>query len=1637
MSTYEKLGIALDVKLSEGFTQAIQQLENSLKRIDMSKLTKDLDAVSKKMQNMGAGAGKSASAGTKNLEADIKKLNQLLGTNYTQALAKASTELRNLTQLNDRLADSASGVTTTYDKLTTGRKRLTDTIKEERRMVREAVESIDKLQRSQGRLSSNQLAEVFRKQGVELSKLTQEAREYANTRLKPMDYGVGSDGLVHARSAIDAEKQLQEQKARTNQMEAAWEQHRTQQARTRASEERMAEKQLQDQKKKAQQEEAMWAQQKQQNERATLDLKNAVIAADQRQLVAQKNLSTTSQQRSEVERAQVVRTKEHYKGVEERLRSIIAAQQRMGDPASINAITRAWQQEEAALRQNGLTLEKYDKRLLAVVNRLLQKHRLKIDTSGAVKQLNTVEQTMSGVTKSTTDLRLSLAHMTKRLVEFYSIRFMLFTASAAIREAMRSTVEFSQVLHEVAAISSASAEQMRGFKEAALEVGRTSKFTAVEVSKAMKLLAQAGVAARDLAQVTKNVEWFATGTGASAADAAKAVTTAMNVWKIEAEDVNRITSTLTATLNNSRTQISDMSVAFNYLANQGAVLGKSIEEVSTMIGVMANQGIRASTIGTGMSNLLAVLSAPTWRFQELLDEFGISLSEISPRMNNFADIIDRFNEAGVSTERILQSLDKRVGRTMVAAINAGGDAFRSFQSSISGTNADFIAYTTTMEGSVAKINVLKSELLVLISNLKDSLQPAINFVYNAVVGLIVGLDSWAGKTTMLAGALTGLSYALWRAVAAFGALKTAIVAANVAAGTFMVTTGFVAGAAIAITGALVALFGHLGRASQRDLESWKEKWVEISRSIQASTYAVSNLTGELNKAQKEYGDQIELTDTMRAKLEELSAQYPALLEFLEEETVSYEKLKTAIDGVNESLNQKRQAQMEDAVLQYNLKLGEGDNRQKMQQYNELKRRRDELETRRDRTASEAGATGSELSKIGNIYNRYSGTRVFPHVETILSHMSESTDTQMKDMAESYIKEIEKRGLTRDLEGQRRYLQGTKLGGIVSTLQAHRQLDPVNSQIDTLAKDPELKALISLQNTALASGGAFGADGVSLDLVGKDKYQDKDLPATSIGAQGVPETLRKHTAELWEGVATTDLKNNIEATRDTLNKLMEEGKELPPDAVAEYTDMKAEYAQRLLEEAMRASLDALLKSRDIDNATKRYLQTANPVTGETPTLDTELEKQREKLADATVPSDRETIQQNIDDLLTTKAEIAKLFEALRAQAGQSVASTLEGLEITGNKAEDAVGPAKTLNELAQERIQLERAVVALRNVRTDAEIQDLERQKKITGSKAKQLDIDREILRLKQHQVQLELDQAQDEYNDLTSLEGPPTPDTYGQVLQLEQRIEQLKMKSQGLQNQESDMGNQNSFNAGFRNEYDGVITSIENSMGTLKKLGEETGRSLEAALTAPFDAMVEATMRGENGLKAFSNTLGKIMQEAGAEIMKYYLKLVMVYVIKKAIGMAVGSMGGGMDGAPALESGGTAASFSGTDFLVTRNEGGDIPSNIGIPGQDSVPALLTPGEFVISQPAVAHYGSDFLHKINRRRFADGGTVGSAARNGKAGAGEEEKGYTINVINVVDPTSIPKTTDKEILNVIQMDAVKNGPVIRTIKGSLSR
>lgn len=157
------------------------------------------------------------------------------------------------------------------------------------------------------------------------------------------------------------------------------------------------------------------------------------------------------------------------------------------------------------------------------------------------------------------------------------------------------------------------------------------------------------------------------------------------------------------------------------------------------------------------------------------------------------------------------------------------------------------------------------------------------------------------------------------------------------------------------------------------------------------------------------------------------------------------------------------------------------------------------------------------------------------------------------------------------------------------------------------------------------------------------------------------------------------------------------------------------------------------------------------------------------------------------------------------------------------------------------------------------------------------------------------------------------------------------------------------------------VSSLEDMEKAQKGIGYQLG-----ALQKDFQALIQEVVSSDSFKFAVDVFIS--MSKALLEItraLKPLLPLLAAFVTFK-IGKGLTSFLSGGGGGPNLKGIKNAAS------AVGMARGGVVP---GTGNRDTVPAMLTPGEFVIRKKSVSKIGAGNLHAMNASRYADGGVVG--------------------------------------------------------------
>jgi hypothetical protein len=188
----------------------------------------------------------------------------------------------------------------------------------------------------------------------------------------------------------------------------------------------------------------------------------------------------------------------------------------------------------------------------------------------------------------------------------------------------------------------------------------------------------------------------------------------------------------------------------------------------------------------------------------------------------------------------------------------------------------------------------------------------------------------------------------------------------------------------------------------------------------------------------------------------------------------------------------------------------------------------------------------------------------------------------------------------------------------------------------------------------------------------------------------------------------------------------------------------------------------------------------------------------------------------------------------------------------------------------------------------------------------------------------------------------------------------------------------------------------------------EAGLNLMKSAISEFGSFVADTI-----VDAFDPTNDTSFKERFARFLQSLARqiiatLTQIAVAKLLLNIGVGSVGGGT----VANKGGFVEGFAEGGPVGPKRGPYVLPRPASVPASDTVPAWLTPGEFVHKAGTVAHYGADVLDAINegmvdpmalrelaglanrsrsfrrtqRMAFADGGLVASGAAAQQAAAG---------------------------------------------------
>lgn len=248
--------------------------------------------------------------------------------------------------------------------------------------------------------------------------------------------------------------------------------------------------------------------------------------------------------------------------------------------------------------------------------------------------------------------------------------------------ATRVVGDFDASMREVQALTGAAASEMHLMREAAVQMGADTQFSATQAADALSQLVKGGFDARQAVEALPAVMQLAAAASLDIASAADIATNVLSVYRLEVNDLGRVNDYLAQAANSSDTDVRELGEAFKYVGPIAKGAGLSLEETTATMALMAEAGVRGSMAGTSLRGILTGLLSPSNKVAGILSELGINVVTSSGQITSMVDVIDQLKGSGATAGQIMEIFGDRAGPAMVALLEQGSDALQRYTKAI-------------------------------------------------------------------------------------------------------------------------------------------------------------------------------------------------------------------------------------------------------------------------------------------------------------------------------------------------------------------------------------------------------------------------------------------------------------------------------------------------------------------------------------------------------------------------------------------------------------------------------------------------------------------------------------------------------------------------------------------------------------------------------------------------------------------------------------------------------------------------------------------------------------------------------------------------------------------------------------------
>ena len=288
--------------------------------------------------------------------------------------------------------------------------------------------------------------------------------------------------------------------------------------------------------------------------------------------------------------------------------------------------------------------------------------------------------------------------------------------------------EFEQANANLSTILGTSRDGMKALTDSALSLGRTTEYTARQVTELQTELAKLGFGQGSIIAMQKPVLEFATAVGANLADAAAVAGSTLRAFNLRSAETEETLATLAVATNKSALSFDRIQTSIGTVFPVANAFGLSVKDTTALLGALANAGFDASSAATAARNIILYLA----------DANGKLAKAMGGPAKTFDEIIDgmiELRKAGTDLNAALELTDRR-SVAAFSALLSGAESARELRQSLEDVNGELQRISeerlNTVEGSTKLLQSAWEGLTLAFQNSNGAIKDTIDWLTRLV-----------------------------------------------------------------------------------------------------------------------------------------------------------------------------------------------------------------------------------------------------------------------------------------------------------------------------------------------------------------------------------------------------------------------------------------------------------------------------------------------------------------------------------------------------------------------------------------------------------------------------------------------------------------------------------------------------------------------------------------------------------------------------------------------------------------------------------------------------------------------------------------------------------------------------------------